>query len=393
MTIIFGFIVPIILFIISLVVKTSVKTVQETIRSLQDDKKSDSGLGKLLSKNKVLSKIFGKSKDTNESIEIRSLKAVVQSGKNLVKLLRGTALIIFGVSFFVLLIVMVLFFVFVGSIISACSVVLFQKDKEDEEKEDKKQGITNTVPVEEEKESHWQWIGDIQIGGMALAVGEDSENISNFGESDFYSSDDISLDWLKDSWDAIEDELSSLSKKNIVFLMGISDLSVDNAKKYAEYYNSLSDDITTSNNIMIIGVLPVGETNNKDIKNKDIKEFNEKLKSELTDKVHYIDAYTYIMETLDEDDNKEELNNDLLKEDGIIYTDDIYKEVKVYIETFGVEYEDEDEDDSGESSTEVTTETSTNDSLDSSGTSDTSDTGGALDLLVNVSKVINNIAN
>ena len=104
------------------------------------------------------------------------------------------------------------------------------------------------------------------------------------------------------------------SNKNInnwVLVIGLGVNDLGNCDKYVKKYKSLSK----TNNIVLVSVNPIEK--HKYITNKDISDFNTKLKS--IDKIKYIDTYSYLV------------SNSYSTTDGLHYTNSTYNSIFKYI--------------------------------------------------------------
>ncbi len=119
---------------------------------------------------------------------------------------------------------------------------------------------------------------------------------------------------------------SSNDRYAIVSLMGVNGILGD-ISKYINTYKNLSNTSWNNQKIVLVSIMPV---NDKDIKNykdivnnKNIEEFNSRLKELSASNITYCDIYTTM---------KSNMNKYKLRDDGLHYTTEAYKEIYKLIE-------------------------------------------------------------
>lgn len=150
------------------------------------------------------------------------------------------------------------------------------------------------------------FVGDSRTVGMKSAV----------NSNDTWScQSSMGLSWMKST--GIPNITSNLTNDSaLIILMGVNDLY--NANAYVSYINSNVDSWTASGaKVYFVSVNPTEDSANAP--NSDIKEFNNKLKSNLSSKVKFINTYNYLE------------SNGYSTTDGIHYTTDTYKKIYNYI--------------------------------------------------------------
>ncbi len=152
------------------------------------------------------------------------------------------------------------------------------------------------------------FVGDSRTVGMSVAV----------SSNDVWSAkSSMGLDWMKSTGiPNIEGQISSGS--GVIILMGVNDLY--QPSNYVSYINSKVDKWTNAGaKVYFVSVMPTaGSYENL---NTEIDAFNNNLKTNLSKKVKFIDANSYLK------------SNGFTTTDGLHYTNDTYKKVYNYIKT------------------------------------------------------------
>ena len=154
------------------------------------------------------------------------------------------------------------------------------------------------------------YAGGSRTVGMKNAVGASST-------IRFYTKDNAGVNWLSESngaGDQVLKALESSSNAAVVFDFGIDDLN--NIDSYIEYYTAFMSK-TTSKNIWFMSANPVNERMRVYPLNRDVEEFNAKLKSFAGDR--YIDTYTYLT------------GIGFNTSDGLLYDNDTYVKIHEYV--------------------------------------------------------------
>lgn len=218
--------------------------------------------------------------------------------------------------------------------------LISSKDKEDdtnikdesatiEESSDKNKETTkeptNEVCVPENiltnKNDNFIFIGDSRTVAYKGIV-----DIDKYDFITFISEVSKGYNWLKDT--AIEKlntrfDTTDLSY-NVVLNLGVNDLQ--NVDKYIDIYNELAEK-NPKHNFFVVSVNKVDtekmiKNGYTAIENPQIEEFNSKIKNSLSDKIHFIDTYSYF-----EDENLE-------SNDGVHYTDETSTEILDYVSDY-----------------------------------------------------------
>lgn len=138
------------------------------------------------------------------------------------------------------------------------------------------------------------WVGDSRTVGMKNSIdGENNFWVAQSGEG---------YKWFTEK--AIYQAKHALKEGEgytIVFNLGVNDL--DNVDKYIDKLNELSEgEWSNAGQIIVLSVNPVDETKHKGVKNKQIEEFNNKMKTKLKKKIQYVDTYSQLLGHIGSDD-------------------------------------------------------------------------------------------
>lgn len=111
------------------------------------------------------------------------------------------------------------------------------------------------------------------------------------------------------------------NKYTIISLMGVNGV-LEDINKYEKKYKELSSGNWKNQKIVLVSIMPVEDDNIKNFKdivnNKNIEAFNNRLKGLSTGNISYCDIYTTM---------KSNMNKYKLRDDGLHYTTDAYKEI------------------------------------------------------------------
>ena len=163
----------------------------------------------------------------------------------------------------------------------------------------------------------------IFIGDSRTVAYKGIVDIDKYDFITFISEVSKGYDWLKDT--AIEKlntrfDTTDLSY-NVVLNLGVNDLQ--NVDKYIDMYNELAEK-NPKHNFFVVSVNKVDTVKmNKNgyatIENSQIEEFNSKMRNSLSNKIHFIDSYSYFKD------------KNLETNDGVHYTDEVSSEILDYI--------------------------------------------------------------
>lgn len=160
------------------------------------------------------------------------------------------------------------------------------------------------------------FVGDSRTVGMCqtVRVGT-SEDCSIAKDGANYN------EWLStnETLGRIKSKLTEHPNSNVVINMGVNDYG--NIDKYITLYNKLSSDYPKAR-FVIVSVTHVDDSKTRFVKNKDIENFNSKMKNGLNSNITYCDIYSYIKNNYSKYTDGEGVHYD--KE---TYTA-IYKEIK-----------------------------------------------------------------
>lgn len=213
--------------------------------------------------------------------------------------------------------------------------LISSKDKTDEISIDDESIITEEL-VDEEESTDEAYVPDniltnkndnfIFIGDSRTVAYKGIVDIDKYDFITFISEVSKGYDWLKDT--AIEKlntrfDTTDLSY-NVVLNLGVNDLQ--NVDKYIDIYNELAEK-NPKHNFFVVSVNKVDtekmiKNGYATIENSQIEDFNSKMKKSLSDKIHFIDTYSYF-----EDENLE-------SNDGVHYTDETSNEILDYVSDY-----------------------------------------------------------
>lgn len=166
----------------------------------------------------------------------------------------------------------------------------------------------------------------IFIGDSRTVAYKEIVDIDKYDFITFISEESKGYDWLNET--AIEKlntrfDTTDLTY-NVVLNLGINDLN--NVDKYIDIYNELAEKNTKHN----FFVIPINKVDSEKmmkngynvIENSEIEEFNSKMKSSLSENIHFIDTYSYFKD------------KDLETNDGVHYTDNSSNKILNYISDY-----------------------------------------------------------
>lgn len=195
-------------------------------------------------------------------------------------------------------------------------------DKELVEEDEK---LANEIEVPENiltnKNDNFIFIGDSRTVAYKEIV-----DVDKYDFITFISEESTGYDWLNTT--AIEKLNTRFNTTdltyNVVLNLGINDLN--NIDKYIDIYNKLADK-NTRHNFFAISINKVDsekmiKNGYNIIENSEIEEFNSKMKSSLSEKIHFIDTYSHFKD------------KDLETNDGIHYIDDSSSKILNYISDY-----------------------------------------------------------
>lgn len=154
------------------------------------------------------------------------------------------------------------------------------------------------------------FVGDSRTVGMELSVTDDSSDV-------WSSKGSMGLSWMKSTGiPNIESEIKSGSA--VVILMGVNDLyKID---QYISYLNENSSKWKEKGaQVYFVSVNPT-EASYSNL-NDDIDSFNQKMRSNLTSNIKYMDCNSYLK------------SNGFSTTDGLHYTTDTYNKIYTYIKS------------------------------------------------------------
>lgn len=163
----------------------------------------------------------------------------------------------------------------------------------------------------------------IFVGDSRTVMYKPIVDITNYDFVTFISKGGMGAKWLEDTAIPQLDQRFATTdlKYNVVLNLGVNDLH--NINKYIRLYNELAE-AYPEHNFFAVSVNGVHSEKIKKyvVTNDEIEEFNNKLKSSLSDKIHYIDSYSYFKDKGFE------------TTDGVHYTNDTSLDILNYISDY-----------------------------------------------------------
>lgn len=166
----------------------------------------------------------------------------------------------------------------------------------------------------------------IFIGDSRTVAYKEIVNLDNYDFVTFIAEVGKGFDWFnKIALEKLNTRFNTTDLKyNVVLNLGINDLQ--NIDKYIKYYNKLVLD-NPNHNFFVVSVNKVDtekmiKNGYNKLENRQIEEFNNELKKSLSDKIHFIDTYSYFE------------NKNLDTTDGLHYTNETSTEILNYISDY-----------------------------------------------------------
>lgn len=195
------------------------------------------------------------------------------------------------------------------------------KGNTQEVKENVNESIYIPRNIIENKNDNFIFIGDSRTVAYKELV-----NVDNYDFVTFIAEISKGFDWFNET--ALEKLNTRFNttdlKYSVVLNLGVNDLQ--NVDKYIEEYNKLVLN-NPNHNFFVVSVNKVDteemiKKGYNRLENIQIEEFNTKLKNSLSDKIHFIDTYSYFK------------NKNLETTDGLHYTDEASTEILNYISNY-----------------------------------------------------------
>lgn len=348
MTLVLGFLLPIVFFIVTLPLKAAIRKKMLSVTS--------SGSKSLL--NKLSKKEDSSDSADTEDLRIKAKKMAVDLARKMTKMtlialkmvlkfIRGVFIVIqflLGLG----LIGVVIIIVLMVAVMGAC--VLFMLSVTTDEST-ASMGTTissaDTTQTQTAKYKDIFWVGDSRTVGLGSNVlGFSISNNSIINDS-MCASVGQGLAWFtSDAITSKRNEIYALKGYNVIFNLGVNDYSGAD-QKYLDFYNNLPEDFIKNNNVCVMSVNPINTTkcqaNSYNVSVDGIEAFNEVIKNGLPDGITYIDTYSDMQGFIGSDGAG--------TADGLHYTADVYQ--KLYddvLQKLGVSEDSEDLGDSDDSS-------------------------------------------
>lgn len=339
MLIITGFILPVLLFLVSLLLKSAMRKAEEVLGDGKTSPKTD------LSRAKQLA--------------INTARRIIRGIKVALYLIKSITVVIEALTAFMILAIVIIVVVLIAAIASAIGVAMSSSSK------------SSTTDADTGKDSHtssnytdWFWVGDSRTVGMATTV---------LGKTATGSASDTIIDdtvaakvgegyswWSSDAMKSTREEVEALKGYNIVFNLGVNDLV---ASTYIDYYTSLPDSFYDDNNVIFMSINPVCHSKSgvyTTVTNSDIVMFNDALKSAVSDKGVWVDTFKEVFGVEVSASGDTFKDTGMFTEDGLHYTADTYKLIYEYVtDMFKPSEESTTETTASEATTSVETTTKT----------------------------------
>ena len=347
MTLVLGFLLPIVFFIATMPLKAAIRKKMLSVISSGSNTLSNKLYKKEDSSDSADKKDFkAKAVKMAANITKKMTRMTLIALKMLLKFIRGVFIVIqflIGLG----LVGVVILVVLMVAVMGAC--VLFMLSVTTDEST-ASVGTTvssaDTTQTQTAKYKDIFWVGDSRTVGLGSNVlGFSITNNSIINDS-MCASVGQGLDWFtSDAITSKRNEIYALKGYNVIFNLGVNDYSGAD-QKYLDFYNNLPEDFIKNNNVCVMSVNPINATkcqaNSYNVSVDGIEAFNEVIKNGLPDGITYIDTYSDMQGFIGSDGAG--------TADGLHYTADVYQ--KLYddvLKKLGVSEDSEDSDDSSDS--------------------------------------------
>ena len=347
MTLVLGFLLPIVFFIVTMPLKAAIRKKMLSVISSDSNTLSNKLYKKEDSSNSADKKDFkAKAMKMAADITKKMTRMTLIALKMLLKFIRGVFVVIqflIGLGLVGVVIIVVLMVAVMG----AC--ILFMMSVTTDEST-ASVGTTvssaDTTQTQTAKYKDIFWVGDSRTVGLGSNVlGFSITNNSIINDS-MCASVGQGLAWFtSDAITSKRNEIYALKGYNVIFNLGVNDYSGAD-QKYLDFYNNLPEDFIKNNNVCVMSVNPINATkcqaNSYNVSVDGIEAFNEAIKNGLPDGITYIDTYSDMQGFIGSDGAG--------TADGLHYTADVYQ--KLYddvLKKLGVSGDSEDSEDSSDS--------------------------------------------
>lgn len=347
MTLVLGFLLPIVFFIATMPLKAAIRKKMLSVISSGSNTLSNKLYKKEDSSDSADKKDFKvKAMKMAANIAKKMTRMTLIALKMLLKFIRGVFIVIqflIGLG----LVGVVILVVLMVAIMGAC-ILFMMSVTTDESTAPVGTTISSTDATQTQTAKYKDifWVGDSRTVGLGSNVlGFSITNNSIINDS-MCASVGQGLAWFtSDAITSKRNEIYALKGYNVIFNLGVNDYSGAD-QKYLDFYNNLPEDFIKNNNVCVMSVNPINATkcqaNSYNVSVDGIEAFNEAIKNGLPDGITYIDTYSDMQGFIGSDGAG--------TADGLHYTADVYQ--KLYddvLKKLGVSGDSEDPGESSDS--------------------------------------------
>ena len=348
MTLVLGFLLPIVFFIVTMPLKAAIRKKMLSVISSDSNTLSNKLYKKEDSSDSADKKDFkAKAMKMAADIAKKMTRMTLIALKMLLKFIRGVFIVIqflIGLG----LVGVVILVVLIVAVMGAC--ILFMMSVTTDESTALVGTTISSADATQTQTAKYKdifWVGDSRTVGLGSNVlGFSITNNSIINDS-MCASVGQGLAWFtSDAITSKRNEIYALKGYNVIFNLGVNDYSGAD-QKYLDFYNNLPEDFIKNNNVCVMSVNPINATkcqaNSYNVSVDGIEAFNEAIKNGLPDGITYIDTYSDMQGFIGSDGAG--------TADGLHYTADVYQ--KLYddvLKKLVVSGDSEDSSDSDESS-------------------------------------------
>lgn len=345
MTLVLGFLLPIVFFIATMPLKAAIRKKMLSVISSGSNTLSNKLYKKEDSSDSADKKDFkAKAMKMAADIAKKMTRMTLIALKMLLKFIRGVFIVIqflIGLG----LVGVVILVVLMVAVMGAC-ILFMMSVTTDESTASVGTTISSTDATQTQTAKYKDifWVGDSRTVGLGSNVlGFSITNNSIINDS-MCASVGQGLAWFtSDAITSKRNEIYALKGYNVIFNLGVNDYSGAD-QKYLDFYNNLPEDFIKNNNVCVMSVNPINATkcqaNSYNVSVDGIEAFNEAIKNGLPDGITYIDTYSDMQGFIGSDGAG--------TADGLHYTADVYQ--KLYDDVLKKLGVSGDSEDSGESS-------------------------------------------
>lgn len=344
MTLVLGFLLPIVFFIATMPLKAVIRKKMLSVISSGSNTLSNKLYKKEDSSDSANKKDFkAKAMKMAADIARKMTRMTLIALKMLLKFIRGVFIVIqflIGLG----LVGVVILVVLMVAVMGAC--ILFMMSVTTDESTASVGTTVSSADATQTQTAKYKdifWVGDSRTVGLGSNVlGFSITNNSIINDS-MCASVGQGLAWFtSDAITSKRNEIYALKGYNVIFNLGVNDYSGAD-QKYLDFYKNLPEDFIKNNNVCVMSVNPISTAKYSGVVTPDgIEAFNETIKNGLPDGITYIDTYSDMQGFIGSDGAG--------TVDGLHYTADVYQ--KLYddvLKKLGVSGDSEDSGDSSDS--------------------------------------------